>query len=95
MDVPQSKSFIKRVFVIMPFTNANSRNAHQLGHFFDAELKSRLERHNFENFGLSVFRSANKFRITEEIIKDLRSADYVIAGLSGRVSSALSTTNVR
>lgn len=67
----------------MPFTVANSRNETQLDEFYEKTLKVSLESLKSDSYRLVVQRSANKLRITEEIIRDLATSDYVIADLSG------------
>ncbi len=83
LAVQTVRQFERRVFVIMPFTVANERDRGTLDEFYQKALKAPLETEPWEGFGVRVFRSENKLRITDEMIKDLASADYVIADLSG------------
>lgn len=73
----------RRVFVIMPFSSVNSRDQDDLDSFYSECLKASLESVGDSAFKLEVHRSANKLRITEEIVQDLESAEYVVADLSG------------
>jgi hypothetical protein len=54
-----------------------------LEQFFCDVLKKPLESATWSNFGVRVSRSENKLRITDEIIRDIAAADYVVAYLSG------------
>lgn len=73
----------KGVFVIMPFTDTPTRNTAQLSSFFNNNLKAPIEA--APNLANSYFawRSGEKFDINGQIIRDLVSAEIVIADLSG------------
>jgi len=83
LEVRAGKPFERQVFVIMPFTVANDRGRAELEQFFCDVLKKPLESATWSNFGVRVSRSENKLRITDEIIRDIAVADYVVADLSG------------
>jgi hypothetical protein len=70
----------------MPFSSTPTRNSDQLTVFFEQHLKRPIERAKFVNRYL-VRRSDDTFNITEQIIRDLYSADMVICDLSGNESN--------
>lgn len=67
----------------MPFASANSRNESELDEFYEKALKIPLESVQNDSYRLVVHRSANKLQITEEIIRELASSEYLVADLSG------------
>ncbi len=76
----------KTIFVIMPFTETPTRNKTQLTAFFENDIKQHIESGEFE-FQYHVRRSDETFNITEQIIKDLYTADIVICDLSGQAAN--------
>lgn len=78
---PNEKA-IKTVFVIMPFSQTHTRNASQLTAFYENEIKRPIESEDF-SFRYLVRRSDDAFLITDQIIKDLYTADVVVCDLSG------------
>lgn len=83
LKLDATQTFERRVFVIMPFSSINSRGQDDLDRFYSECLKTPLESLDDSAFKLVVHRSANKLRITKEIVQDLASSEYVIADLSG------------
>lgn len=78
----------KKVFVIMPFVEANGRKSEDLTYFFVNHIKTPIERHQAFNFKYVVKRSETEFSITEGIINDIVNADIVVCDLSGPRSNA-------
>lgn len=72
----------KGIFVIMPFVQTPTRDQGQLTSFFENNIKRPIEEASLD-CEYKVWRSGEKFNITDEIIKDLFKADIVIADLSG------------
>lgn len=73
---------VRRIFVIMPFVEAGSRNEAQLTAFFENNIKRPIEGADLRD-RYEVYRSGQSFDITAEIVRDLCRADIVIADLSG------------
>lgn len=73
----------KKVFVIMPFVQANSRDQAQLTKFFEDHLKEPLESNRELDGKFEVRRSADDFLILDNILLDLANAEIVICDLSG------------
>ena len=74
----------KMVFVVMPFTSTPTRNKGELSAFFQENLKEAVERRPIDGERFIVRRSDDTFNINEQVIRDLYTADIVIADLSGR-----------
>lgn len=83
-DSDIAKSMTRRVFVIMPFIKANNRGKEELDYLFEHIIKAPLEAFNDLEIRFRVTRSQNKLRINNEMMKDIASADYLIADLSGQ-----------
>ncbi|MEM7754466.1 MAG: hypothetical protein AAF297_02405, partial [Planctomycetota bacterium] len=73
----------KSIFVIMPFASAPDRDETALTSFFTAAIKDPIENATNLRNKYHVSRSGTTFDITEDIIRKLRSADIVVADLSG------------
>lgn len=78
----QTMKIEKTVFVIMPFVKAPTRHKVQLSSFYENNIKKPIESADLE-YNYVVRRSDETFNITDKIIKDLYTADVVIADLSG------------
>lgn len=83
---PVAPKQTKSIFVIMPFTKSPTRNQGQMTAFYSDQLKTPIERGRF-NYAYKVNRSDDSFNITDQIIRDLFSADIVICDLSGTESN--------
>ena len=81
-DLMQKKSKTT-VFVVMPFSATPTRDKPSLDHFFEINLKQSIELNNTIENSRLVYRSADRFDITTQIIVDLYDADIVICDLSG------------
>lgn len=73
----------KRVFVIMPFVEANQRDRSDLDEFYAKTLKEFVEGIDDLHFQYRVSRSGTEFNIQKNIILQLREADLVLCDLSG------------
>lgn len=75
----------RRVFVAMPFSHVQggSRDEARLTAFFQNNIKRPIEGASELAHDYRVYRSGQTFDITEQIIRDICSADIVIADLSG------------
>lgn len=73
----------RKVFVIMPFASTNTRDEKELNNFYEKFIKAPLESFDDDCFKLVVARSDKGRRVTEGIVRDLVTADFVIADLSG------------
>jgi chaperonin GroEL len=74
----------RTVFVIMPFVKAFARNKGHLKSFFENNIKKSIESADLA-YQYWVRRSDETFNITDKIIRDLFTADVVIADLSGEL----------
>jgi hypothetical protein len=81
-EVYKTEKELRELFVIMPFTKTETRNQRQLTSFFNTNIKKAIE-NGLLNHQYRVWRSGERFNITDEIIRDLYRADIVIADLSG------------
>ena len=77
----------KKIFVIMPFVKTDTRNEEDLTEFFHVNIKEPIENDQRLEGRLVVERSSDRFDITENIIRSVYSADYVICDLSGTMSN--------
>lgn len=73
----------KKVFVIMPFVQANARDQISLTKFFEDHIKEPLENNKDLQDRFLVSRSADDFLILDNILLDLANADVVVCDLSG------------
>lgn len=73
----------KKVFVIMPFVEANSRDQTSLTKFFEDHIKEPLENNKDLQDRFVVMRSSDDFLILDNILLDLANADVVVCDLSG------------
>lgn len=73
----------KKVFVIMPFVQANARDQASLTKFFEDHIKEPLENNKDLHDKFVVSRSADDFLILDHILLDLANADIVVCDLSG------------
>lgn len=76
-----------KIFVIMPFVVANSRDKSDLEKFFNDYIKHPIENHRGFLNEYSVLRSGNDLSILDKIITDLAEADIVICDLSGELAN--------
>ncbi|MGS1002646.1 hypothetical protein [Burkholderia glumae] len=77
----------KKIFVIMPFVTANSRNESSLTSFFNDYIKHPIETATALASEYVVHRSGNSFTILDTIIEDIAKADVVICDLSGEAAN--------
>jgi hypothetical protein len=73
----------KKIFVVMPFVTANSRDQASLTKFFDDYIKHPIETSSVLGSQYSVERSGTALAIVDQIVLDLAQADLVICDLSG------------
>ncbi|WP_143286624.1 hypothetical protein [Burkholderia ubonensis] len=73
----------KKIFVVMPFTVANSRDQASLTKFFEDYLKHPIENHAKLAGKYQVTRSGDAFLMLDNIVEDVARADIVICDLSG------------
>lgn len=73
----------KKVFVIMPFVQANGRDQASLTKFFEDHIKEPLENNKDLQDKFIVARSDDDFLILDNILLDLANADIVVCDLSG------------
>jgi hypothetical protein len=83
LDLKQAKPSHRRVYVVMPFSQANDRRRQELDEFYLNTLKAPLEADTAAIPQFVVQRSSSKLRINNEMMNDLATADFVIADLSG------------
>jgi len=76
-----------KIFVIMPFVTANSRDKGDLEKFFNDYIKHPIENHGKFAHSYSVVRSGNDLSILDKIITDLAEAEIVICDLSGELAN--------
>lgn len=74
----------RRVFVIMPFSEANTRRKGDLDFLFAQVIKRSIEEVEY-TFSYQVTRSDDAFDITTAMLRRIYEADIVIADLSGSV----------
>lgn len=79
----EDKVATKYIFVIMPFVKTKKRNQEQLDAFFKNNIKDKIEKEESFDYRYVVSRSDDQFQISEYIIRNLYSADIVIADMSG------------
>ena len=73
----------KKIFVIMPFVQANTRDQAGLTKFFEDHIKQPIEDSRDLHGRFEVARSSDDFLILDHILLDLANADIVICDLSG------------
>lgn len=73
---------IHQIFVIMPFSKSYKRDFNHLKSFFENNIKVPIENGTFK-YRYQVRRSDETFDITDQVIKDLYTANIVICDLSG------------
>ncbi|CAE6837609.1 hypothetical protein [Paraburkholderia haematera] len=74
---------IKKIFVVMPFSEANGRDQASLTRFFADYIKDPIENHAKLAGKYDVTRSGDAFVMLDKIVEDLARADIVICDLSG------------
>lgn len=77
----------KKIFVIMPFVVANTRDEASLTAFFKDYIKYPIENARGLSNEYIVTRSGNSFLILDNIIEDIAKADIVICDLSGETAN--------
>ncbi|MCO5396896.1 hypothetical protein [Ralstonia soli] len=77
----------KKIFVIMPFVSANTRDEASLTSFFNDYIKYPIETARGLSSEYSVSRSGNSLLILDNIIEDIAAADIVICDLSGEMAN--------
>jgi hypothetical protein len=77
----------RKVFVIMPFVTANSRDGASLTRFFNDYIKYPIENARHLANEYAVTRSGDSFLILDNIIEDIAKADVVICDLSGEFAN--------